>query len=162
MNRMVGGLTSKHNGPAGAAKRLSHFAIDGLHFVGLVDVAGAAPVVFQIVHAPGSVLAGVVVLVAVAAFVPRASLRPGRRIDAEFQALAVHIFSKRLHVGEFLVRLNAVEFTAALALPRVVDVDVLPPVIDQPDGVGRSTHVGVRHLTAKMVPTVPPHGRRRR
>ena len=70
-----------------------------------LDVRVGAPVVLDVVDAPLRPRLDVLRLVLVA---PGESLltgaRAGRRIDADLEALAVHVVGERLHVGEFVVR----------------------------------------------------------
>src|SRR5204863_3861569 len=82
------------NRPAGFEQRVAHFLINGLHFFIGVEGAGAAPVVFEIVDAPGGESFGVLLFVAVAAFVAGAGVGTGRRVDADFQAVAVDVIGE--------------------------------------------------------------------
>jgi len=62
-----------------------------------VEIAGGAPVVFEIVHTPAAVLERILVFVAAAAGPPGAG-RPARiRIDAEFEPPGMDIVGKGLH-----------------------------------------------------------------
>ncbi len=138
------------------------------------------PVVFQVIDAPGRPLAGVVLgkgnrahrafhlgpraarIVRAAADIAGVGRFPGRGIDADLQSQGVNLIAHGRHVGELGVGLDAVEFSAPLALPGVVDVDVGPAVVDQPAG-GHGPR-GVDHVLALDravigVPTVPAHGR---
>src|ERR1035441_2100554 len=90
---------------------------------GLAHATTSAPVVFEIVDAPGRVGLGVLFFVLVAALVAGAGLGTGRGIDAEFEALAVDVGGQRLHVGEFVVGGDIAGGIAA-GFPGIVDVDV--------------------------------------
>src|ERR1700730_12247558 len=58
-------------------ERVAHLLVDRLHlFVG-VDVASAAPIVFEIVHAPGGVSSRILLFVTVASLVARAGIGTG-------------------------------------------------------------------------------------
>src|SRR5260370_40329920 len=94
------------NRPSGGAQGISHLLIHGLHlFIG-VNVAGAAPVILQIIDAPLRVRAGILLLVAVTSFVTGASIWSGRRVNADLETLAVHIGGTSLHIVKLLVGLN--------------------------------------------------------
>src|SRR5689334_17195084 len=70
--------------------------------------------------------------------------------------LIAHAF----HVGKLLVALNAVVFAAALALPRVIYVDVTPAMVDEAGGyhaVGAFQNPFGIHPTAPAIPTIPTH-----
>jgi len=75
----------------------------------------------------------------------------------------VDLLTHLLKVGELLVGLDALERPASFLLPGVVDVDVLPTVIDQPaggHGAGRVDDILACDAPVIGVPTVPTHGRR--
>src|SRR5262249_52697259 len=94
------------DGTAGGLESVTHLLIDGGHlFVGIQD-SRAAPVVLQIVDAPGSIASRVLLFMPVAAFITRACIGPGRAINPELQSLAVNVVGQRFHVREFLVGLD--------------------------------------------------------
>ena len=89
-----------------------------------------------------------------AAFKTGAGLRSGSAVDAELQALAVHVVGEALHVREFLVGMQHAA-AVALALPGVVDVDIHIARVAhtrRDDQVGGCLHVLLRHLAGKPVP----------
>ena len=55
--------------------------INRLHIAVGINIASAAPIVFQIIDAPRSIGFGVLLLVAIAAFVTRAGVGAGRGVD---------------------------------------------------------------------------------
>ena len=95
---------AEHDGSLGAFQSLSHLLIDRLKLFVFVDRTGAAPVVLQVIDAPGRVHLGVLLFIPVAARITAAGAWPRRRIDSDLQALGVHVVGERLHVGELLVR----------------------------------------------------------
>src|SRR5262249_29690760 len=150
-----------NNGTAGGDERVSHLLVDRLHLVILIKNARPAPVVFQVINAPCGVGAGILLFVAIAAFVSGAGVGAGRGIDSQFETLAVHIIGQRLHVGKFLVGLD-VALRVAHALPGVVNVDVhvagvFHAALDH--GIGHAAHGGIVNRVSELVPTVPAHGR---
>ena len=66
-------------------------------------IAGAAPVVLEIVNTPGGLGLGVLRLVAVAACIAGTGLGARAGVDAELQSLGVDVVGERLHVGELVV-----------------------------------------------------------
>jgi len=145
-----------------------------------------APVVLGVIESPGSPLSSVIGLERVLAYsppvpairgpLPRAvgivagtadeagvAGRPGRRVNARLQAQAVDVVAKGLHVGKFFIGLDGVVRSAAVPLPAIVDVDVLPPVVDQAGidhRLGRRPQVGVRDLRSPAAPGVAAQQRR--
>ena len=154
------------------------------HLLHVRHVVGE-PVVFQIVESPERPLAGVVGgkrvlpeplvlltgqllrpgdgrIVARSAGELGIGRNPGGRVDARLQADPVDLVAESFHVGEFLVRLEAVQRAAAPALPGVVDVDVRPAVIDQAGidhRVGRTEDLVLIDGGRPAVPTVPAQRR---
>src|SRR2546423_14679116 len=57
------------DGTSTSLQRLSHFLIDGLHFLVCIKIASAAPVILQIVDSPGGLTARVLLLVPITAFI---------------------------------------------------------------------------------------------
>src|ERR1051326_5300986 len=74
----------------GLQQRVTHLLVDRLHVLVFVDVAGAAPVILQVVEAPRRILLRVLLLVSEAAFVAGAGLGTRPRVDADLQPLRVH------------------------------------------------------------------------
>src|SRR5438445_420158 len=76
-------------------------------------------------------------LMRVATFVPSTGVRPGRRIDSQFETLAMNVICQGLHVGKFLVSRDVAVGVALFALPSVVDVDVgIPGILHAVGGHG--------------------------
>ena len=99
---------------------------------------------------------------AVASLVSGTRQRPRRRVDAELQALCVHVVRERLHVGEFPIGQNPARCIAS-SLPGVVDVHVKIAGALHPRGdhrVGDRAHRRIVDGASEMIPTVPPHRRR--
>src|SRR5271157_3561509 len=85
---------------------------------------------------------------------------PRRGINPGFQAQAVNLIAKAFHVREVCVALDGVERAAPSALPRIVNIDAGPAVIDQAGldhGPRALQNFLRRDLVAPAVPTVPPH-----
>src|SRR5437016_1561179 len=59
---------------------VAHFLVHGLHFRSRIDFQRAAPVVLQIIDAPGRPRLGILLLVLIAAFIVGARLGPWRRV----------------------------------------------------------------------------------
>ena len=148
-------------GRPAAAKRVAHLLVDGLHVVVRVEIARAAPIVLEIVDAPGGPGAGVLLLVGVAAFVAGAGVGSGRGIDADLETLAVDVIGQRFHVGEFLIA-SDIALGVAIGFPGVVDIDVLIAgglhAVGR-HGVGDGADGLVVDTAGELVPTVPAHGR---
>src|SRR5689334_11942673 len=67
-----------YDGTPGRLKSVAHLLIDSRHlFVG-VKRSRSAPIVLKVVDAPGGIGASVLIFMAVAAFIPRAGVGPGR------------------------------------------------------------------------------------
>src|SRR5208282_2309310 len=73
-----------------------------------------------------------ILILRAAAVVTGVGSRPRRGINPGFQAQAVNLSAKAFHVREVCVALDAVERAAPSALPRIVNIDERPAVIDQP------------------------------
>ena len=85
----------------------------------------AAPVVLQVVDAPGSVLDRVLIFVPESAGPLRASHRPRVRINAELQSQRMNVVADRLHAVRKALRVDDnVSVRVAAHLPAVVNVDV--------------------------------------
>ena len=53
-------------------------------------------------------------------------------VNADLEPHAVNFVGQTFHIGEFRIGLDGIVFSATLALPAVVDVDVGPAVVDEP------------------------------
>src|SRR2546427_8427386 len=77
----------------------------------------------------------------------------------------MNLVAQALHVRKFFIALNPIELAAAFALPRVVNVDVSPAVIDQArrnyPSRALEHFLGI-YPAAPAIPTVPSHRRRQR
>src|SRR5581483_9353470 len=80
--------------PAGMEQGLSHFGVNRGHGMIIVDLAGAAPIVLQVIDSPSRVGVGVLLLMLKAAFVAGAGFRSWRRVDAKLQAFAVDVVAQ--------------------------------------------------------------------
>ena len=159
------------DGTAGGLEGLAHFVVGGDHQAHLRGFvvgrlgghhrgAEAAEVVLQVVDAPGGVELGVLHLVVERGGEAGAGLGPGRGVDAELEALGVHVVGQRLHVGELRVGVQHA-VGVALALPGVVDVDVDVAGVFHAGGddlVGGVANVLVGDLVAKKFQLFQPMG----
>jgi hypothetical protein len=94
-----------NDGPMRGLESVAHLLVDGLEGwrVVLVDVEVGAEIVLQVVDAPGGVGGGILLHVGEATLVVRAGLRAGAGVDADLQALGMHIVGEGFHVGELLI-----------------------------------------------------------
>src|SRR5215472_13433324 len=148
-----------HDGAVGGVQRFAHLLVHGTHGRVGIEVAGATPVVLEVIDAPFSVGFCVLGFVAVAAFITGAGVRTGRGVDAELQSLGGNIVGERLHVGELLVAMNNA-FGVAVALPGVVDVEVDVSGIAHTagdEGIGHFADRLVVNLAREEIPAVPAH-----
>ena len=63
---------TEYDWPSRRLQRVAHLLVDGLHLIIFIYAPRAAPVVLQVVDAPGRICTRVVCFVAIAAFVPGA------------------------------------------------------------------------------------------
>ncbi len=127
---------------------------------------GAAPVVFQIVHAPGGVLNGILIFVAEAAGASGTSLRACVGIHAKFQPERMNVVSNGFHAMRKALRVgDDVGIRVAADLPAVVNDDVDVARIFHAglhDGVGHALDEIFADVAGELVPRVPAHGRGQR
>ena len=150
-----------HHRPARRAQREAHLLVGrSVLFLG-VHARGGAPIVLQVIDAPGGPRPGVLLLVTVAGGITRAGQAAGTGVDADFQSLGVDVAGQRLHVGELFVGQD-IPVGVAAGFPRVVDIDVDVARVAHAaggDGVGHFAHALVVHPAGEFVPTVPAHRR---
>src|SRR5207249_3390275 len=154
-----------------AADLVERGAHDAVRFLPVVerrirrDLTVRAPVVLQIVEAPLRVRLRVLFLVLIAAGVHALTReRPGGRIQANLQTLAVDVISEPFHVWKLLVR-GDLAVRIARPLPGIVDVDELIALTRETGahhGVGRGAHFVRVDRAAPDVPRVPAERRRLR
>ena len=87
---------------------------------------------------------------------------PRAGVDAELEAVLMQEIAEGLHVRELAVRLDALVFSAAEALPAVVDVDIGPSIVGQAlleHRLRRAHDLFLTDRVAPAVPGIPPHGR---
>ena len=107
--------------PAGLAQCFAHGQVRAFGLESL----GVAPVVLEIVDAPLRIGLRVLEFVAAAAGPAAAGLPARIRIDAQLQALRVHVVGQRFHAGGKVLGVRVDEtFRVAFAVPAVVDVHV--------------------------------------
>ena len=130
--------------------------------VGIEDLAVAAPVVFQVVHAPLVPGLGVLPFVVQCAEIASAGAVARAGIDAHLETIGMQPRTERLDVRELLVRDDAAVRSALFRLPGIVDVHVGITVVRQAavDEGGRGGHhLLLRDAQAPAVPRVPTHRR---
>src|SRR4029077_8929959 len=66
---------AKDDRAAGFDESFVHPLVDLPHLLGLVEVGGAAPIVLEVIHAPGCISGGILLFVLVAAGISAAGLR---------------------------------------------------------------------------------------
>ena len=143
--------------PAGLAQRFAHGEVRAFG----LEAIGVAPVVLEIVDAPLRVGQRVLVFVAAAAGLAAAGFPAGIGIDAELQALRMHVVGQRFHAGGKVLGVGVDEAVrVAFAVPAVVDVHVLVAGVfhaarDHRVG-GLADHLFV-HVAGELVPAVPAH-----
>ena len=155
--------------PSGGGQGVAHLG-ERRHLL-LHRAVGRAPVVLEEVDPPCREPPGVLLLVASAAGgagegveVLRTCLVHRHLINAEFQASAVNVVSKRLHPAREPGRMR-LEITLSITVgiePAVVHHDVLVAPGGHPVGdqrVDRLPDQGLGDVAAERVPGVPPHRR---
>src|SRR5713101_99844 len=150
---------AEDDGAAGGFQGVAH---GGVGCRGVLR-AGVAPIVFEIVDAPGGVLQGVLIFMAAAAGALLAGERASIGIDAKFQAFGMDVIGEDLDaVGEILGVDDDVAGSVAADLPAIVDNDVFVAGVlhaARDEGVGRRLDEILGDVAAETVPTVPAHGR---
>src|SRR5579859_5876529 len=128
--------------------------------------SGVAPVVLQVVHAPGGVLDCVLILVPESPRASRASFRACVRVDPELQPQRMNVVADGLHSMRKALRIgNDVSARIPAHLPAIVDVDVHVSGIFHArlyHRVGHSLDHVFADVAGELVPRVPSHWRRER
>src|SRR5580692_6923963 len=104
--------------PACFVQRVTHKCIRS----GGIHRPRIAPVLFEVIHAPGSILPRILPFIALTRGPPPTGIPPGTGIDTELQALRMDIIRQRLDPMREFHRIN-------LDIPGAVAAD-LPAVID--------------------------------
>src|SRR5712692_3975021 len=144
---------------AGGFQRVAHGGVSGLG----VFRAGVAPIVFEVIDAPRSVLQSVLIFVAATAGTLGTSHCSRVGIDAEFQALGMDVVGESLDTGGESFRVgDDVAGGVAADLPAIVNdnvfvAGVLHAAADE--GVGGGLDKILVDVAAETVPAVPAHGR---
>ena len=152
---------AEDHGPACRVERIPH------GFVRLLCVRGTmvAPIIFQVVHAPGSIRAGILEFMPASPGETRTCLRAGTIVDPEFESLRVEIVAQSFHPPRKLRRISN-------QVSHGVSRHGFPAVVDDDAGISRflhpARHEDFRHplnqllvdVPGKCVPTVPSHRRR--
>src|SRR5258708_2417595 len=150
---------AENDGAASGFERVAHGGIGGLG----VFRTGVAPIVFQVIDAPSSVLHGVLIFVAAAAGTLGAGHGAGVGIDAEFQALGVDIVGESFDArGESFRVGDDVAGGGAGDLPAIVDDDVFVAGVLHAaanEGVGGGLDKILVDAAGEAIPTVPAHRR---
>ena len=120
-----------------------------------------AVIIFQIVDAPRSKGAGILLLEAVTGCPSAAGKLSRIRIDAQLQALGVDIIGKRLDaIRKFLRVWNDVVVAVTTALPQVINEDVLVTSISESmfhHGIGSFLNQFLADVPLKEIPGHPSH-----
>ena len=153
---------AEHNRTPGLRKRIAKFCI--LHL--RIETLRVAPVDLHIIDSPRGIRLGVLDFVIQAARPLLAGARACVRVKAQLQTFAMNVVRERFHSGGESLRIrNDSPLRIATHLPAVVDVHILIAGRLHPAANHRVGHLPnefVAHVTAKLVPTVPPHGWGRR
>src|SRR5437660_1046043 len=150
---------AEDDGAAGGLQGVTHGGVGGLS----VFRAGVAPIVFEIVDAPGGVLESVLKFMAAAAGTLGASHGAGVGIDAKFQAFGMDVIGEGLDAGgERLGVGDDIAGGVACDLPAIINDDVLVTgalhsAADKSIGGGLDEILG--DVATETVPTIPAHGR---
>ena len=132
-------------------------------FAGIKHLGIAAPVIFEVVHAPGGPGLGILFFVVQRTQVTAAGTVSRTGVNAQFEAVRVQPVSQGLHIREFFVGGDGSVGIAFFGLPGIVDVDIRIAVIGQSPvdkGGGRCHHLLLGNAQAPAVPAVPAHRRR--
>ena len=89
---------------------------------------------------------------------------PRSGIDTHFQAGGVQLIHHSFHIGEFLVGLDRIVFSATQALPAIVDVDITPAIVGQTalqHGAGGTQHLLLAYRISPHIPGIPAKRRRK-
>jgi len=136
---------------------------DALVGVLRVGGAGAAPIVFEVVDAPGRKGAGILELVAPAAGIAAAGERAGARVDAELEAVGMEVIGEGFHAARKLGGIGD-EVALRVALferPGVVDDEVVVAGVAHAifdHGFGGFADDAFVDVAGEGVPAVPAHG----
>ena len=152
---------TENDGPLGRVKGVAHAGVSVLG----VGVAGVAPIVFEVVHAPLRVLEGVLEFMAPAAGIAAAGFGAGAIINAELEAARVQVVTQRLHSAG---KLDRVRLKVALGIalhrgPSVVEHDVIVAGVPHAvfdHGLGGLFDHELVNLAGEGVPGVKAHGGR--
>src|SRR5216684_1584153 len=150
---------AENNGAARGLQSVAHGGVGGLG----VFRAGVAPIVFEVVDAPGGVLEGVLKFMAAAARTFGAGHGAGVGVDAKFQALGMDVIGESLNAGGEIFGVgDDVAGIVAADLPAIVNDDVFVAGIlhaAADEGVGGGFDEIFADVASETVPTVPAHGR---
>ena len=126
-----------------------------------IEVVGVAPVVFEVVHAPGGISIGILVLVAEAACIAGAGVGPGIAVDAELETARVQVVGQRLDPGGELDGIFVDKSPLVpLSVPSVVEVEIDVAGVDEPQldhFVRRGLDQVFVDVGGELVPGIPPH-----
>src|SRR3984957_19804402 len=150
--------------PSSSRQSITHLLIKAADILRgrLINSAGAAEIVFKIVHTPRRISGCVLLFMPITTFIPCAGLRSWRGVNANLQSLRMNIIGKSLHVRKFCV-CDDIAIGVSPSLPGVINVDVDVPGFAHPagdDSVSRLTDGGIIHFPCKLVPAIPAHGGR--
>src|SRR5260370_12564427 len=146
--------------PAGAPQRVAELGVLDRR----VEGVRVAPILFDVVHTPGSKRTGVLHFVAVGAGAALARLPSRVSVDAELEALSVHVVGERLDAAGEAARIgNQPPPRLSSHLPAIVHDDVAVAGLAhaaRDHGVGRLPDQLGGDVAPEVIPAVPPHGRR--
>ena len=158
----LGGAPLAHREDDRAAalpERVRHHRIGFLR----IAVAGAAPVVFQVIDAPAGISQRVLVFVALAPRAPAAGQAAGVGVDTELETARMDVVRQRLDTRREFLRVGGDEaISIARAVPAIVDDDILIAGVAhsaRDHRVRRRPHRLLVDVAGELVPAVPAHRR---
>ena len=85
---------------------------------------------------------------------------PRTRINTNLQSHPVYFIGQCFHIRKFTIRHHSLMFTTSQSLPAIININVLPAMVNQPffhHSPRRTKHLLLTNCISPAVPAVPPH-----